>query len=142
MLDYYGEVNGRCVLLRESSGTTDEEKARALLRDRVESAHVASKTRAAVETPAHRRFTVAEALDDYLRDLALREKKTAKDERYRLGPDSPLRQKLGPSRVCELTRARLVRYAEDRRKEGRANRTINNDLAGLRSALLLAEESG
>jgi hypothetical protein len=26
MLDYYGEVNGRRVRLRESSGTTDEEK--------------------------------------------------------------------------------------------------------------------
>ena len=142
MLDYYGEINGRCVRLRESSGTTDEEKARALLRERVESAHVAAKSGATVETPAHRRFTVGEALDEYLRDLALREKKTAKDESYRLGPDSPLRQKLGAFRVCELTRAKLVRYAEDRRGEGRANKTINNDLSGLRSALLLAEESG
>lgn len=126
----------------ESSGTTDEDRARALLRDRVESAHVAAKTGDAVETPAHRRFTVAQALDNYLRDLELREKKSAKGERYRLGPESPLREKLGALRVCELTRARLVRFAEERREKKKSNETINNDLAGLRSALLLAQESG
>jgi integrase len=85
---------------------------------------------------------VGEALDDYLQDLALREKKSAKDETYRLGKDSPLRQALGSLRVCELTRAKLVRYAEDRREKRKANKTIDNDLSGLRSALLLAAESG
>jgi integrase len=142
MLDYYGEIGGKRVRLRESSGTTDREKARSLLRSRVESAHVAAKVGAEVETSAHRRFTVAQALDDYLKDLALREKKSAKGERYRLGPESPLRQALGAVKVCALSRSRLVRYAEERRADGMANKTINNDLCGLRSALLLAEESG
>jgi integrase len=142
MLDYYGEINGKRVRLRESSGTDDEEKAKRLLRARVEGAHVAAKTGESVETAAHRRYTVAEALEDYLADLRLREKKSAAGEEYRLGEDSVLRQELGHLRVKELTRDRLVEYAERRRSAGKSNKTINNDLTGLMSALRLAQKAG
>ncbi len=95
MIDYYGEVNGKRVRLRESSGTEDESTARRLLRSRVESSHVAEKVGESVETSGHRRFTVAEALDEYVRDLKLREKKGARNEEYRLGPESPCVASLG-----------------------------------------------
>ena len=95
MLDYYGEVNGKRIRLRESSGTENEAAARKLLRSRVEGAHVAEKAGDTVETAVHRRYTVAEALDEYMRDLALREKKSADGEKFRLGPGSPLRASSG-----------------------------------------------
>lgn len=143
MLDYYGEVNGKRVRLRESSGTEDEDKARKLLRSRVEGAHVAEKSGETVETAMHRRFTVAEALDEYLRDLALREKKSAEDEIPRLGAESPLQGELGHYRVRQLTRGLLVAYAEKRRERDKsANATINRDLQGLGSALRLAVKAG
>ncbi len=142
MLDYYGEVNGKRVRLRESSGTTDEAAARRKLRDRVSSSYVAEKTGGDVETSAHRRYTVGEALADYVRDLQMREKKGWKNEWYRLRPESPLCSALGHVPVRQLSRARLVGYVEARRKENCANKTINNDLQGLRSALRLAVKAG
>jgi integrase len=53
-----------------------------------------------------------------------------------------LRLALGHVRVAELTNAELVRFAEARRKEGRANATINRDLEALRAALRLAARAG
>ena len=98
MLDYYGDVNGKRVRLRESSGTQNEERARKLLQTRIEGSHVAEKNGESVETSVHRRFTVGEALDEYLNDLRLREKKGAEQEEYRLGPESALRLELGHRR--------------------------------------------
>jgi integrase len=143
MLDYWAPASdGRLIRVRESSETDDERIARGKLRDKVAAVRTAKKRDEGVELPAHRRVTVAQLLDDYLRDLALRERKGAKQEAYRLGPESPLRQALGYRKAREITRSVLVKYAERRRDEGRANATINRDLQGLRSAFLLAVKEG
>ena len=125
--------------MRESAGTGDRRRALSKLRDKVAQARVARKAGESVELPASRRKTVGEFLSDYLRDLAHREKKSAEDEVYRLGPESPLHQALGHYRASVISRDVLVRYAERRRKEGRANATINRDLQGLRSAFRLGK---
>jgi integrase len=140
MLRYYAVVKGKTVRLKESSGTMDEKAAWRMLRAKTARARVARESGARVEVASHRRLTVAEALDGYLRDLALREAKG--DERFRLGSESPLRLALGHLRVSALTREELVRFAEARRKEGKKNATINRDLGGLRAALQLALEAG
>lgn len=142
MLDYWGPENGRLVRVRESSGTEDEAAARRLLRSCIAAAIVAKKTGASIETPANRRVTLDQVLEEYLRDLRLREKKGAAAEEYRLGQESPLRRALGHVQAGELTREMLVRYAEDRRKAKKSNATINRDLQGLRAALRLALKAG
>ena len=74
MLDYYAEVEGKAVRVRESSGTADEKIALARLRVKVGRARVSRDTGSGFETPLHRRVTVGELLDDLLRDMKLRQK--------------------------------------------------------------------
>ncbi|MGH9367961.1 MAG: tyrosine-type recombinase/integrase, partial [Thermoanaerobaculia bacterium] len=144
MLDYYAPspVDGKMIRLRESSGTENEKAARNMLRNKVADCNVASRKETDVETPAHRRVTVAEVLDDYLRKLRLEEAKGVRNEEYRLGKDSPLRRELGFQEAAALTARGLEKYAEARRKSGRSNATINRDLEGLRAALRHAAKGG
>src|SRR5262249_7435499 len=131
MLDYYapgsGKSAGKMVRVRESSGSESEEAARRMLTRKVEAARVARRSGEPVERPALRRVTVKQLLDDYLRDLRLREKKGAGAEEFRLGPESPLCLALGHEQAGRLSLGMLEAYAESRRKDGRKNATINRD---------------
>jgi integrase len=129
------------IQVKESSGTADERAARNKLKDRVAAVRVARKTGGTVELPVNRRVTVASVLEEYLRDLRLRERKGVQQEEYRLGKDSPLREALGHVQVSALTREAIVQYAEKRRKDV-SNATISHDLEGLRAALRLAFRAG
>jgi integrase len=145
-LDYYapgaGKNAGRMVRVRESAGTEDEEVARRRLRLKVEAVRAARRSGGSVELPVTRRVTVGAVLDDYLRDLRLREKKGVRAEDFRLGPESPLREALGHEPAGRLTLGALEAYAERRRTKGSSNATINRDLQGLRSALRRAVRAG
>ena len=144
MMQFYAPSPcGKMVRVKESSGTSDAVAANHKLRDRLAAVRVARKTGGAVELPVNRRVTVAEVLDDYLADLRLREKKGVRNEEFRLGKESPLRQALGHVLVTALSRRLLVGYVETRRSRDKsANATINHDLTSLRSALRLAERAG
>jgi len=143
MMQYYAPgPDGKMRRVKESSGTLDVKLARKKLKDRIAKIRLARNTGEAIEMPVNRKITVAEVLEEYLKDLRIREVKGIRNEEFRLGKDSPLSIALGHYRVAALSRNILVEFQEERRKAGRSNATINHDLQGLRSALLLAERSG
>jgi hypothetical protein len=103
MLCYYAPgPDGKMTQVKESSGTADEAAARNKLKDKLAAVRLACKSGAAVELPVNRRVTVAQALDDYLADLRLRDAKGVSQEEFRLGKESPLREALGHLQVAAL----------------------------------------
>jgi integrase len=143
MMRYYAPgPDGKMIQVKETTGTADEKAARKKLKSKIAVIRVARDTGGTVELPVNRKVTVAQVLDEYLKDLRMREAKGIAQEEFRLGKDSPLREALGIVQVADLSRDRLVGFVEERRAKKKSNATINRDLGGLHSALKLALRSG
>ncbi len=143
MLAYCGpRSDGRRGLIRESSKTQDEEKARKILAARVR--HVANDGDgiADFEGPAARRVTVAVLLDELKAAYRLKGIKGLDRVEYRIREGSPLRDTFGARQAREVTCARVTSYILARRAEGKKNATINREVELLKRAFSLAVASG
>jgi integrase len=121
------------VQYRESSGSQDRRTAEALLKRRIteKSAHHAGLTTfvGPQNTP------ITDLLDMLLDDYRIRGRRSLSETRYHL---EAVRRLLGGCTVGEVTTAKLRWYVARRLDEGRANATINRELAALRRAFNLA----
>lgn len=141
MLAYDGpRPDGKRRLIRESSGTDDEGKARKILEARVRNVANDRDGIADFEGPDAKRRTVAELLDELLADYRTRQIKGLYDVEYKIRKGSPLREAFGQLRADQVSPARLNAYIAARRAETKSKRnaTINRDLELLRRAFRLA----
>jgi integrase len=134
--------DGRRGLIRESSRTQDEEKARKILATRVRQVANDGDGIAEFEGPAARRVTVAVLFDELLAAYRLKGIKGLDRVWYRIREGSPLRDTFGARQAREVTSARVTAYILARRAEGKANATINREVELLKRAFSLAVASG
>jgi integrase len=117
---------------QESTGTTDQDEAAEILRKRIVAIDEGRPIR------ANSKLTLAQLYDDLVTDYEVNERKSlSKVKRDR----RPVEDFFGPEmRVVEITGADLKEYVRARKKAGKANATIRNELAWLRRAFNLKVE--
>jgi integrase len=79
------------------------------------------------------RVSCSVLIDQYLTWLDVHRPKSAKDMRYQL--EGAMKAFFGPMKAQSLTSANIESYQRKRTNAGKANATINRELAGLRAAL-------
>jgi integrase len=126
-ISYY--INGREI--RESAGATEKE-AQRLLRRRL----AARDSGQSIETEDVR-LTVSAMLDTYEAHLRQQGKKSPDTTRSHL---KPVRAAFGDRKALSLRPKDFEDYREDRRTEGKAPATIDNELGALRAAYRLAKK--
>jgi integrase len=106
-------LNGR--KHRESTGETDEKKARDVLRKRLKQVHASEVTGVVFESVRMRRLSVADLCDALESDLILRGKWSAQNRSHL----KRVRADFGDSPALAVTPERVDRYIEDRLAEKR-----------------------
>jgi integrase len=125
------------VQYRESTGTDDEGLAKAFLQKRVAEKRAAMARLMGFTGP--QRTTVEDLIGWLLEDYRIRQRRSLADTNYHL---QAVRRLLGDCLASEITGAKLRWYIARRLDEGRANATINRELAALRRAFNLAAQDG
>ncbi len=142
MLAFYGpKPGGAWGEIRESAKTRDEEKARERLAKKLRQVENHRESVADFESPAHRRLTIADLLEELITYYETRQIKGLRIARTRIRKGSTLRKALGDRKVSALSTADVERYMLARRAEGKANATINREIELLGRALRLALKS-
>jgi integrase len=116
--------------IRESSHSTDEAKARSLLKVRlgqVESGEYRG--------PTQSRVLVAALLDLVVEDYKISKKRSLDDLEYRI--DKNLRKTLGTVRASMFSSTHVDNHIRSRRSTGASDATINRELAIVRRAFSL-----
>ena len=120
--------------LRESSGSNDPRKARALLRERLRKAGTPDFI-----GPAAERLTFDDLAAMYLTDYKVNAKRSHKDAARNV---ERLRVAFGFDRALDITADRIAAYAAQRLEDGMAPASINRELAALRRMFSLAVKAG
>lgn len=135
---YYAPKGRRSVQVRESAGTS-ESAAQRLLARRLREVEAHREGVRPFLGPAAARATVADLVEEFIADGELRRiasiRPTTSHARALLGL-------LGDHRATSLSGADVRRYVEVRRKDGRADATIDRELEILRAAYRLAQRDG
>ncbi len=119
---------------RESSGSTDEEKAKKMLRRRLGEAAADRLGARAFVGPQQERVKVRDLLDALEADYRLREKLTPQAQSHL----TPIRDAFGDRRAMNVTEETLDRYIAVCLNEGLARATVNRRLQLLGQAFRLA----
>jgi hypothetical protein len=117
-------------IVRQSSGTDNQQEARKLLRLR-EGAAAEGK----VILPRADKVTIRELAGDLTAEYAANGRRSAERLRSSLLHLLPA---LGDRRAVQLTSADVTRYTQQRQEEGAANATANRELAALKRMFSLA----
>ncbi len=124
---------------RESTGTPDLEVAKKKLKSKLEHLAAVRRGHEPFVDPAGKRRTVGEltdALMTHYRSRGLRSLSSV------LAHAIPVREAFGGMRAHSVTKRAVEEYITERQSVGRANATINRELAVLRRAFGLAFEDG
>ena len=110
---------------RESSHTTDKQKAGKMLRSRL-----AEITTGTFIGPKAEKVTVPELAEDLMRDYRINGRKSLEDieSRWRLH----MLPYFGNMRAIDVTSELLARYVDSRQEANAKNATINRELAALK----------
>jgi integrase len=117
-------------IVRESSGTENQQEARRLLRLREGAAEEGKVT-----LPRADKVTVRELTDDLKTEYAANGRKSGDRLEFSLAHLLPV---FGDRRALRVVPADIEAYKAQRQKEGAANATINRELAALKRAFSLA----
>lgn len=121
--------NGKAIMLVKTIPSANKKDAERWARDRL-----AERDRGELVTG---KYTVNALLDDLVLNLKI----NRRSEWGRLVVDAHLRPYFGGLRADQVTTTVLQQYVAKRQAEGRANATINRELAGLKRALRLGREA-
>jgi hypothetical protein len=122
---------------REFSGTDDEGLAKASLQRRIAEKKAALAGLMGFTGP--QRTTVEDLIGWLLDDYRIRQRRSLPDTNYHL---QAVRRLLGDCLASDITGAKLRWYVACRLDEGKANATINRELAALRRAFNLTYQDG
>jgi len=122
---------------RESSASTDQRTAEALLKHRI-AEKVASRA-GLIDFIGPQRLTVDALLDGLLDDYRIRGRKSLAKTHSHV---QPIRRLLEGALASEIDSAKLRWYTAQRLDEGKTNAKINRELAALRRAFNLARQDG
>jgi len=120
--------------VRESAHTTDEEKARKFLRKKTKKANTSEFVNPAVE-----RLMVADLAELVLTDYRLNERRSLVDVARHV---RQLTTAFDGERALDLTSNRIAAYAAQRRDEGYAPASVNQELQVIRRMFTLAIQAG
>lgn len=121
---------------RESTGVSDEEKARGILKKRLKEVHASEVTGAVFESVRMRKITVSDLCDALERDLTLRGKWSPQNRSHL----KRVRDDFGESLSLTVTPERIDKYIETRlaKKRGPKGEVIDGDCpASINRALQL-----
>jgi integrase len=119
---------------RESTKTTDENKARKVLNTRL-----AEINQGTFMGPQLERTKVDELADMFVRDYRINGKKSIDDAEARW--NRHLKPFFGSMRAVDVTSEQLARYVDKRQQEQAANATINRELAALKRMFRLGQQA-
>ena len=128
-IQYYR--NGK--VYRESSHTTDRRKAQKLLLKKL--GEIANHN---FIEPRAARTLIGELAQDLFQDYRVNEKKSLASVEARW---KHLAKRFSHVRAANLDKSELMRYVEDRQREGASNATINRELAALKRMFSLGVDS-
>ena len=120
--------------IRESSHSTEERKARTLLRERLRKAGTPDFI-----GPAAERLTFEDLASMYLTDYRVNGKRSLRDAMRNV---ERLRATFGFDRAMDITTDRIATYTGTRLDDDMAPASINRELAGLRRMFSLAVKAG
>jgi integrase len=119
--------------VRESSKSTKAAVAKALLRQRIEEIHTGRYI-----GPAEDKFTFENLASIIETDYKVKGRKSLKPLRTAL---RPLREHFKKTPATAITTDRVTKYIELRQADGKANATIQRELAALKRAFRLAQQA-
>jgi integrase len=117
---------------RESSHTTDKQKAGNLLKNRL-----AQITTGTFVGPQAERVRVEELANDFIREYRINGRKSLEDVEARW--KSHLKPFFGVLRAIDVTSELIARYVDSRQRQGAANATVNRELAALKRMFRLGQ---
>ncbi|HYN15348.1 MAG TPA: tyrosine-type recombinase/integrase [Terriglobales bacterium] len=119
---------------RESSHTTDKQKAKKLLSNRL-----AQITTGTFVGPQSERVRVEELAGDLVREYRINGRKSLDDVETRWS--SHLKPFFGVVRAIDVTSELVARYVDSRQRQGAANATVNRELAALKRMFRLGQQA-
>jgi integrase len=125
--------------IRESSGTTDPEKARRFLRHRLREIGADQLGLRRFVGPAQDRVTFDVMAEDYLKDYEINRRRSRFAAEARV---AHLKGFFGEWRAVAITTDAIRRYVAQRQGEKAANGTINRELVALGRMFRLAMQAG
>jgi len=141
VLAFYGpKGDGTWGEIRRSADTEDEQVAQRRLEKSLREVANDGDGISDFESPAHKRYTIGEALTDLLAFYRRQEIKGLDRVEYKISEGSALWEAFAKRRVCDLTTSDVDRYIDQRRTAKKANATINREVELLRRSLRLALE--
>ena len=119
---------------RESTKTTDENKAAKILRQRLSEINQGT-----FMGPQLERTKVDDLAEMFIRDYRINGKKSIDDAEARW--KNHLKPFFGSMRAVDVSSEQLARYVDKRQQEGAASATINRELAALKRMFRLGQQS-
>lgn len=137
-ISYYADRDGRSKEIREGSWPTEVEAEKAL-KARAFAVQADRRGMARFETQAVRRMTLADIMEDWIKDGEARELKSIRTLRIH---KATICRHLGHVRLTAITGKHVGRYVATRKEAKASAATIDRELETLRGGIRLARRNG